>query len=138
MGTNYYWQSKACDKCGHSSERIHIGKSSAGWCFGLHVTDELTTLGQWEAKWNSGGYIYNEYDKQVSVSDMMKAITERSGLIGFDDRDWPMMGYYDEADFHNRNHSERGPNNLLRHRIDGGHCVGHGDGTWDYIASEFS
>jgi hypothetical protein len=36
------------------------------------------------------------------------------------------------------NYSERGPNFLLRHRVNGRHCIGHGPGTYDYIAGEFS
>lgn len=29
-------------------------------------------------------------------------------------------------------------NNLLRHQILKGHCIGHSEGTWDYIVGEFS
>lgn len=34
--------------------------------------------------------------------------------------------------------AEIGPNNLLRSRVDGVNCIGHGEGTWDLIAGEFS
>jgi hypothetical protein len=45
--------------------------------------------------------------------------------------------YKSEAEFHRANQSERGPNNLLRSKIDGVHCVGH-DGMCDLIAGDFS
>lgn len=47
-------------------------------------------------------------------------------------------GYINEEDFHKCNQSERGPNGLLRHKIDGKHCISHGQGTWDCIVGEFS
>jgi len=86
MGTNYYLQKKSgtCQTCGHCSEDPkHIGKSSGGWCFSLHVYPEenITTV-----------TIVNEYGETISP----------------------------------------------RHRVDGKHCVGHGEGTWDYIIGEFS
>jgi hypothetical protein len=37
MGTNYYLRLHACPSCGHSAAELHIGKSSAGWYFGLRV-----------------------------------------------------------------------------------------------------
>lgn len=40
--------------------------------------------------------------------------------------------------FLHQNHAVMGPNNLCRSEIDGIHCIGHGDGTWDYHIGEFS
>jgi len=40
LGTNYYWQeSEPCAACGRGYEQVHVGKSSAGWCFSLHVSN---------------------------------------------------------------------------------------------------
>lgn len=40
MGTNYYLHSQdPCEHCGRSYPELHIGKSSAGWVFALHVGD---------------------------------------------------------------------------------------------------
>ena len=47
-------------------------------------------------------------------------------------------GYDSWEEFHRRNNSEIGPNGLLRHKVTGNHCVGHGDGTYDYIKGVFS
>jgi hypothetical protein len=37
-----------------------------------------------------------------------------------------------------KNHAELGPNGLLRSKVDDVHCIGHGEGTYDYIAGDFS
>ncbi len=130
MGTNYYWLREtkpACEHCGRPAEveTIHIGKSSAGWCFSLHVTDEIRSLIDWESRWTSGGRIEDEYGRPLSPSQMRDVITLRSfGSRGcrFD---------------YVANHAQPGPLGLVRHRI-GEHCAGHGEGTWDLITGEFS
>jgi len=41
MGTNYYLQGKVCVHCGVADGGpLHIGKSSAGWNFGLRIYPE--------------------------------------------------------------------------------------------------
>lgn len=142
MGTNYYLhEKKECECCGREFEPIHIGKSSSGWCFSLHVIpdDGINSLDDWRALWSRpGAYIRNEYGERVSVDDMEKFITQRSGVRDFDsDLWWGRSFYRSEQDFLDRNQCQRGPNGLLRHRI-GAHCLGHGDGTWDYISGDFS
>ena len=42
MGTNFYMTIEACESCGRG-DRIHIGKSSAGWRFAIP-----DNLGTWE------------------------------------------------------------------------------------------
>jgi hypothetical protein len=137
MGTNFYLHENECGHCHRSESPLHIGKSSMGWCFALHVIHDegLTTLAAWQVRWGAGGTIRSEYGETIPVVDMLSTIMNRSGRP-FEISSWPT--YRDEADSHAQNHSQRGPNNLLRHRIDGRHCVGHGEGTWDYIAGEFS
>lgn len=86
MGTNYYWEQPAgeqCPTCGHIDDtvRLHIGKSSAGWVFLLHVIPEqnLNTLGDWKTLWETtAGQIRDEFGEAISVTDMIKEILERS------------------------------------------------------------
>lgn len=74
MGTNYYLQEKPpCDKCGREFERLHIGQSSAGWCFALHVIPELgiNNLADWKKRWEEHpSVIRDEYgmDDEQPVS----------------------------------------------------------------------
>lgn len=115
MGTNYYLHTEPpCECCGKPrGEELHIGKSSGGWCFSLHVIpdDSINTLDDWRHLFSKpGSYIRNEYGERVTVDQMLKTITERS---------W--RGEFPQ-----------------RHELDGRHCIGHGDGTWDYITGEFS
>ena len=113
MGTNYYLHQKPdCKCCGRPFEPLHIGKSSGGWCFALHVMPEdgINTLDDWRVLWSApGAFIRDEYGEKVSIADMERLITERKWRGG----------------------------SVKRHNDDR-YCVGHGDGTWDYIVGEFS
>ena len=139
MGTNYYHHLGVCKHCGRGDEPVHIGRSSFGWCFSLHVGGEAPVdLNGWQERWDAGGVIKDEYGDVVEPTEMLLIITNRFGRHSFDDPNhWSNCGYSDEAQFHALNESERGPNNLVRHRI-GRHCIGHGAGTWDLIPGEFS
>lgn len=139
MGTNYYLKTNSCAHCGRSDEPLHIGKSSGGWCFSLRIypDDGINTLGDWRTKLASGG-IVDEYGNAIELADMIATITERSHPKNWTEKRWASAGYSSEEHFHRSNNSLRGPNNLLRHKLDGRFCVGHGEGTWDYIVGEFS
>lgn len=141
MGTNYYLNPQKCVcgncSCGSKPERLHIGKSSIGWCFALHVIPEkgINDLEDWILLWNkSGSFIKDEYGDVITPEKMLSGVTDRSHPdFGFSP---PDCMSWDE--FHQKNHSEFGPNGLLRSRIDGVHCVKHGSGTWDCHLGEFS
>lgn len=134
MGTNYYlYREPACESCGHQEDPLHIGKSSFGWCFSLHAIPEegLDTLDAWKDAWaTEGTSIRDEYGDAVTPDEMYRVVTER----GKDDL--PTMRH--EAGFLRQNHAVDGPRGLLRHKLDGKHCVANGEGTWDLIAGEFS
>ena len=119
-----------CPACGGDYARLHIGKSSAGWAFALHVIPEegLNSLDDWRARWSlPGARIVSEDGEGVSFEEMERVITERRG---------PRTRWSDYALA--RNHAQRGPNGTIRCVVDGVHCVGHGGGTWDLIAGDFS
>ena len=128
MGTNYYLITEPCSCCGLSAPRLHIGKSSAGWCFALHVEGDINSLADWEARWSKpNAKIVNEYGDTVTPDEMRKTITERAWKgHGTDEPMWLMA-----------NNAVQGPNGLARQQI-GRHCIGHGDGTYDLIPGEFA
>lgn len=134
MGTNYYWyERKACELCGrhYDDQRIHIGKSSGGWCFSIHVIPEkgINSLKDWIERFERpGSIILNEYDETITANQMIKII---------EDRHWLASNRLDDKWF-DENMAVPGPNNLARFRIDGVRCVGHGTGTYDYIIGNFS
>lgn len=115
MGVNYYWHHKPeCSECGRDFEPLHIGKSSYGWCFSLHVMpdDNINTIKDWLNLWKKeGSSIKNEYGEKISASEMEDIVINRN----------PMKGKA-----------------LARHSLDGGDCIGHGEGSWDYIIGDFS
>lgn len=138
MGTNYYLETgEHCPTCGRGDEEeLHIGKSSAGWCFSLHVIPDegINSLSDWERVFNKG-VIFNEYQERITADDMLRIITRREREPAWDKKP---PGYASWSEFHAMNHSQEGPKGMLRHAIDGRHCVGHGEGSWDLIAGEFS
>jgi hypothetical protein len=129
MGMNYY-ASRVCASCNHD-DRLHIGKSSRGWCFSLHVIPErgLNSLGDWETFLENGWSIVDESDVPRSLYELMQTITERSFHREADVTDEWMLRL---------SHAECGPNGLVRFTIDGVHCIGHGEGTWDLVVGDFS
>lgn len=133
MGTNYYHVVRG------KPDR-HIGKSSGGWCFALHVypEDGINTLVDWIKVLGKGGRILNEYRERITFKTFFEAVAKRHWNTPSNEERAVKAGYTSLAHFHEANHSEPGPNNLLRSKVDGKHCIGHGDGTWDYIIGEFS
>lgn len=126
--------------CTYIAEKIHIGKSSCGWCFAVHIYPgglkdidreycydiAVYTLQDWTELWQYG-YIKDEYGWVINPEYMAKIITERS-----------MRNRQMDPDWYTRNHAVAGPNGLARHQIDGVRCVGHGEGTYDYLVRDFS
>lgn len=147
MGTNYYFKKPF-------AKPLHVGKSSAGWCFSLHVMPEkgINSIFDWILILTKPGRVVDEYGTILTRQELIDQIADRSWPKEWDANWWapqpfgtykdgtPCMlpGYSSEADFHASNGSQRGPKGLLRHRVDGVHCVGQGSGTWDLIAGEFS
>ena len=76
MGTNYYIETEVCECCDRS-DIIHIGKSSCGWVFSLHETEELKSLGDWIPVLLSGT-IKDEYGRHMDLRTMLDNITRRS------------------------------------------------------------
>ena len=156
MGCNYYLHRNVCPTCDTPpGEPLHIGKSSAGWCFALRVdrsdpdpwddepVEEIKTFDDWVRLFNeSDSVIKDEYDRVVSVEDMISIISRRefhTDSSRFDEPYDASRGPYTSwADFHSKNGSKPGPNGLLRQRVDGRHCIANGEGTWDYVVGEFS
>lgn len=91
MGTNYYWTDATpdCPTCGHHrAEEIHIGKSSYGWEFSFHGTDEIRSWKDWLAILKGGGEIVDEYGAPITFEDFRKVVEERShpnGLLNHTD-----------------------------------------------------
>ena len=134
MGTNYYLHAPKCLHCGKESEdSLHLGKSSYGWCFGLHIYPELniTTyhrlLDLILERSNEGWTIQDEYGKTKSIEEFRDTVENRR-----------QSGKGMTQDWLSKNYAVKGPNGLARHRLDGRYCLGHGEGTYDYLVGEFS
>lgn len=109
MGTNYYAEQTGCSECGHTPEPLHIGKSSAGWAFTLHVIPEmgLNCLMDWiQYMIRPDITIRDEYGRTITSTQMRDVISKR--------------------DFEHRA-------DLQWHST-----VGHGEGSWDLVTGDFS
>lgn len=118
MGTNYYLKIE--------DEKLHIGKSSAGWAFALRIYPdrEIYDLQHWVKLFDYPYFIVDEYGRDISAVEMIDLIT---------DREFPTSRQWD-AGVMARNCAIPGPNGLLRTT----RCAFHGKGTWDCIVEDFS
>ena len=123
MGTNYYAHEEICPHC-HSVKETHIGKSSGGWAFSLHVTDDLPDWPSWQAYLQGPGIkIQNEYGEDVPFEELEMIITQRLP--------WHLdLGTRQEEDGHSKYDPDIG---LFRHP--GGVVPGE---TYDLVEGEFS
>lgn len=131
MGTNYYLHDReTCNACGRKDEGKHIGKSSYGWYFALHVepSEGINDLDDWIPLLSAPeAVIKDEYGDKVSFEEMMKIITERCNK---------RECMWSSAEYSN-NHAEPGEHYLVRAKLGHG-CLKHGNGTWDCITGVFS
>lgn len=136
MGTNYYVEIPG------EEEELHLGKSSGGWCFALHVIPErgLNDLEDWKPLLKKG-YITDEYQKRLTYEEVLSVITDRSFPDTPEECEKKLKEssawYSSYKDFLKKNHAVLGPNNLVRAKV-GPHCTKHGEGTWDCILGDFS
>lgn len=87
MSTNYYCETGRmleveCD-CGFKHmmpETLHIGKSSCGWTFLLHVIPEkgLECWKDWEEVLVGSRRIFNEYGDDVTLEEMRETVLHRA------------------------------------------------------------
>lgn len=98
MGTNFFLRLPPCPSCGHCASELHIGKSSAGWNFGLRIyplldnhaggtspderlvpfgVNAINELDDWRPLFEKFP-IFDEYGDPVVVANLIKNITERS------------------------------------------------------------
>lgn len=134
MGTNYYAAHKKTD------HKIHIGKKSHGWCFALHVypSANLNSLGDWERYLQSGYFnIVDECKHYYGIDEFLDIVLDKNGPIR-KPAQYPNYFNTSEQEFHRCNSSEPGPNNLVRAKIDGTSCIGHGPGPYSYFVGDFS
>ena len=141
MGTNYYVadKSKYCEHCGRGEKTVHLGKSSAGWCFTLNVHPKRD-IHNWKdiLKFVKGKKIFNEYGEHITLPEFVDVVEKRKRPSPISKKNFSRSTYYTSlGEFLEVNNAELGPNNLLRHRI-GDFCIGHGEGTYDYVVGDFS
>ena len=134
MGTNYYLNKEVCGHCGRGDGPLHIGKSSMGWYFALHVDPEngIKDLEDWEKLFRDPkNKIEDEYGRPLTTDEMISEINNRQGHVSPESYGFEETLKSNGAIFV----PER---KLFRRRPDRSHCIGVGSGTWDMCIGEFS
>lgn len=137
MSTNYYATIDAaepCAHCGHVPEprRIHIGKSSAGWTFALHVEpddpEHPSTWSEWLAFLARADVsIEDEYGLPCQLATFVDVVECRSSSRPSPAPEWM-----------ERNGAVPGPRGLVRRHLSV-YTIGHGedyypnDGNGDWV-----
>jgi hypothetical protein len=154
MGTNYYLRrpmpASSDTPCGYDfrwyhregytpaqQEQIHLGKSSYGWVFALHVYpnagvrswDDVQTLCR--VLTENGWVLVDEYGDNLSVEDFIAVVTDRDPIEPSDERTPYSRAVADDSLYD-------GVVGLWRSRPDGQYCLGNGTGTWDFHFGSFS
>jgi len=99
VGTNYYAMIDVCEKCGRAGERIHIGKSSAGWTFSFHATEKIKSYADWLAFLSKKDIIiYDEYGEKISLEMFKKIIETKRSEPNNHAKEYPESGSYLDKD----------------------------------------
>jgi len=84
MGTNYYAiTTERCPNCLHPTgepSSLHIGKSSLGWVFALHIHPEegIKTLGDWvDYITYNDARIEDEYGRTLDLRELLNRIVKQ-------------------------------------------------------------
>ncbi len=78
MGTNYYAREDTCEKCGVAKNETHIGKSSAGWTFTFHATEDIRSYKEWLMFLSQKDIkIFDEYDREVSLEEFKEMVESK-------------------------------------------------------------
>lgn len=141
MGTNYYAYKNICSCCNREEERLHIGKSSMGWCFAIHIIPEegINTWGDWKEFFKSPDHeivVKDEYGTKITLEELFTTVEKRRGEPR---DDTPLSDFYaDWEQFDEENNCDFDEEyNLLRHKV-GWFCKKNGPGPYDYMDGEFS
>lgn len=99
MGTNYYHEPNTggvCGHCGHREEveRVHIGKSSAGWTFSWHATETIRSAADWYVQLEAG-LIFDEYDRRHSLDDFKAMVEGKRDSPHHHAREYPQGNFTD-------------------------------------------
>jgi len=80
MGMNYYLRKNPCSACGHSGEKMHIGKNSWGWQFHFHGDRDLgiTSYGHWLKLFDDEGKEIINEDGDILTKRAFQDIVLRS------------------------------------------------------------
>jgi hypothetical protein len=100
MGTNYYWIKNPCPHCGHG-DRLHIGKSAAGWKFMFHAPEGVRSYTDWlEILRSDRGTIVSQYGEEFSVGHFEEIVEIKNDDSNENPSVRDSNEWYDEDGYH--------------------------------------
>lgn len=155
MGTNYYAVFDEKDvlpapACDDGPNIVHLGKSSIGWRFSLHVYPEQGIMNLLDVMSDilfTARRIQDEYKVNYTIAEFLEIVTERERKVTYPiDIPAPLQSYIyrihnreDLVEYY-RDHLgyELDDKNLIIHPIDRDHCIGNAKNrTFDFIIGQF-
>ena len=148
MGTNYYLHIKKPDQkvvTPMSFNTYHIGKSSYGWAFSLHVDEyegvnSLQDLKNKILEAGENAIIQDEYENIFTLDELLSVILDRSwgNYCASEEVFKTSKHMFPDDSFTSTRHKIY--KSMRRHTIDGRFCVGWSseEETYDLIQGEFS
>ena len=148
MGTNYYLHIKKPDQkvvTPMSFNTYHIGKSSYGWAFSLHVDEyegvnSLQDLKNKILEAGENATIQDEYGNIFTLDELLSVILDRSwGNYCASEEEFKTSKHMFPDDFLTSTRHKI-YKSMRRHTIDGRFCVGWSseEETYDLIKGSFS
>lgn len=130
MGCSYYAELP-------DGARLHIGKSSGGWSFLLHVIPDrdLNSLADWRAFLERPDVeIFDCEDTFMDSAGLIDVITERADFVVGD------LRRQRSSEWQFQNHAFFDERFKLARPVVGGSggCIRNGDGPYDLIVGDFS
>jgi len=105
MGTNYYAHFEPCPHCGRAKRVEHIGKSSGGWTFSFHATEEIRSWEDWQRVLQSPDVeIRFDGDQLISFADFEALVEKKRSSPHNHAREYPdersWLDQYGNSFFH--------------------------------------
>lgn len=82
MGRNFYWSDETQEERQEEREKhwLHIGKSSAGWLFSMHVipSEDIESWNDWQSVLQASGKIFDDSHNVVTFEELRQIVEDRS------------------------------------------------------------
>ena len=102
MGTNFYLHKNCCNHCNRPEHKIHLGKSSGGWRFLLHIEKLDWFYTDWETCkveiMKPENEVFDEYSIKQNKEEFIKFTEGKKDLTKHEDQEYASYQYDEFTD----------------------------------------